>query len=178
MAEQCVCTRSPEDYEGPAQDCPEHGDPAILGYDPNERRELEGACIRLSEENDELRAERDEAWEQCSDMERQHRFAQDEARGRAESARTEIARLTAENDELRAEIGETVDGMSTGMYADVAEAHSAWEDVCAERDRFRLAWLSARKRAADDFNNGAEALAAERARSESLLSEVRWLSGT
>lgn len=38
---ECPCVnRSPENYDGPVQDCPEHGNPAILGYDPNERREL------------------------------------------------------------------------------------------------------------------------------------------
>jgi hypothetical protein len=33
----CPCgSGSPEDFEGPRADCPLHGDPAILGYDPRE----------------------------------------------------------------------------------------------------------------------------------------------
>ncbi|MFF3751756.1 hypothetical protein ACFYYH_15070 [Streptomyces sp. NPDC002018] len=44
--EDCPCVlRSPEDYDGPAQDCPKHGDPAILGYDPSARRERYMAAI-------------------------------------------------------------------------------------------------------------------------------------
>lgn len=52
----------------------------------------------------------------------------------------------------------------------------------ADRDRYRLAWLSARKRAADDFNNGVEALAlkdaelaAEKAQHMSFTDELRRL---
>ncbi|EHM24246.1 hypothetical protein SPW_7340 [Streptomyces sp. W007] len=111
--------------------------------------------------------------------------------------------------DLEDELGADVDGMCTGMHADVAEAHceierlnaevaqlrSAWKvstatresyrrvtrdlngvvrellSACAERlherDRYRLAWLSARRRAAEEANLGAEAvehLAADRDR--------------
>ncbi|MFF1684479.1 MULTISPECIES: hypothetical protein [unclassified Streptomyces] len=87
--------------------------------------------------------------------------------------------------DLEDEIGADVDGICTGMHADVAEAHAEIErlrvllasrllDNTAEwtavraiqlmneagqrRDRFRLAWLSARRRAADEANFGMEAL--------------------
>lgn len=37
VSHPCNCsTGAPGDYEGPAPDCPRHGDPAILGYDPQE----------------------------------------------------------------------------------------------------------------------------------------------
>jgi hypothetical protein len=36
-ASHCLCSSgSPENYEGPRPDCPQHGDPAVLGYDPRE----------------------------------------------------------------------------------------------------------------------------------------------
>lgn len=102
--------------------------------------------------------------------------------------------------DLEDELGADVDGICTGMYADVAEAWAEierlrterdeyrdelskiaefdeWElgawgqptpvrtfvtDVrphaAHERDRYRLAWLSARRRAADEANFGMEAL--------------------
>jgi hypothetical protein len=49
--------------------------------------------------------------------------------------------------DLEDEIGADVDGICTGMHADVAEAHAAWEDIRDERDRYRSAWRSARRRA-------------------------------
>jgi hypothetical protein len=49
--------------------------------------------------------------------------------------------------DLEDEIGADVDGICTGMHADVAEAHDAWEGACRERDRFESAWKSARRRA-------------------------------
>ncbi|GAB1326941.1 hypothetical protein [Streptomyces sennicomposti] len=49
--------------------------------------------------------------------------------------------------ELEDELGADVDGICTGMHADVAEAHSAWEDMWDERNRYRSAWRSARRRA-------------------------------
>ncbi|MFE0326306.1 hypothetical protein ACFW08_05755 [Streptomyces sp. NPDC058960] len=98
--------------------------------------------------------------------------------------------------DLEDEIGEDVDGVCTGMHADVAEAHAeierlkrdlrvseakvggaalyvdqvnarasmlenvvaAYDGIHEERDRYRLAWLSARRRAADEANFGTEAL--------------------
>lgn len=98
--------------------------------------------------------------------------------------------------ELEDELGADVDGICTGMYADVAEAHAeierlsldlrvseakmggaalhvdrvnarvamlenvvtAFDGILGERDRYRLAWLSARRRAADEANMGAEAV--------------------
>lgn len=103
--------------------------------------------------------------------------------------------------DLEDELGADVDGICTGMHADVAEAHceierlngevaqlrSAWKvstatresyrritrdlngvvrellsasaDRMHERDRYRLAWLSARRRVAEEANLGAEAVA-------------------
>ncbi|MCY0926249.1 hypothetical protein OTB20_08520 [Streptomyces sp. H27-H1] len=91
------------------------------------------------------------------------------------------------NAELREEIGDEVDGLCTGMHADVAEAHSAWEDVSAERNRYRSAWHSARLRAADAYTYGAEAmdrkaaeiatLSAELRRHRALADEVRQIRG-
>ncbi|WP_329168341.1 hypothetical protein OG709_30015 [Streptomyces sp. NBC_01267] len=86
---------------------------------------------------------------------------------------------------LEDELGADVDGLCTGMHADVAEAQAEierltgllvsrradntadWTAVRAiqlmneaglQRDRYRLAWLSARRRAADEANHAAEAL--------------------
>ncbi|WP_405620286.1 hypothetical protein [Streptomyces sp. NBC_00076] len=101
--------------------------------------------------------------------------------------------------DLEDELGEEVDGICTGMHADVAEAWSEIErlrlsladcdraresagnlylmfrdlrDEEADRaDRYRSAWLSARRRAADEANFGMEAL-------ELKEREVaRWRSG-
>jgi hypothetical protein len=89
--------------------------------------------------------------------------------------------------ELEDELGDDVDGICTGMHADVAEAHAEIERLRTEAEnfhgwrvsmyevmrsvfrsagrarrsaqRYRLAWLSARRRAADEANFGMEALA-------------------
>ncbi|WP_198533186.1 hypothetical protein [Streptomyces sp. AcH 505] len=48
--EGCLCiNRAPEDYDGPVQNCPIHGDPAILGYDPHEWRERYAEAIRQTD---------------------------------------------------------------------------------------------------------------------------------
>ncbi|GAA3018612.1 hypothetical protein [Streptomyces fulvorobeus] len=87
--------------------------------------------------------------------------------------------------DLEDELGADVDGICTGMHADVAEAHceierltgllaarvadstAAWTAVRSiqlmneagrQRDRYRSAWVSARRRAADEANYGMEAL--------------------
>ncbi|WP_069752932.1 hypothetical protein [Streptomyces sp. EN16] len=95
------------------------------------------------------------------------------------SSRQLAAKLVDTEDEL----GSDVDGICTGMYADVAEAWTEIErlkgqlaDVCGEAEafaaitdgyvghlrerlsRYRLAWLSARRRAAEEANLGAEAV--------------------
>ncbi|MEU0860640.1 hypothetical protein ABZ352_35535 [Streptomyces griseofuscus] len=49
--------------------------------------------------------------------------------------------------ELEDELGADVDGICTGMHADVAEAQAAWADERLRADRFEAAWLSARRRA-------------------------------
>jgi hypothetical protein len=92
--------------------------------------------------------------------------------------------------ELEDEIGANVDGICTGMHADVAEAHAEIERLTAQVEsfngwrgsiyevargsfrsagrarrsaqRYRLAWLSARRRAADEANMGMEALELKR----------------
>ncbi|WP_406161029.1 hypothetical protein [Streptomyces canus] len=89
--------------------------------------------------------------------------------------------------ELEDELGADVDGICTGMHADVAEAHAEIERLRTEAEnfrgwrasmyevvratfrssgrnrraaqRYRSAWLSARRRAADEANFGMEALA-------------------
>ncbi|WP_405927884.1 hypothetical protein OG554_03545 [Streptomyces griseus] len=97
--------------------------------------------------------------------------------------------------ELEDELGSDVDGICTGMHADVAEAWAEIERLNGQVERFqgwraaiyevarasfraagksrrsaaryRLAWLSARRRAAEEANLGAEAvehLAADRDR--------------
>jgi hypothetical protein len=111
--------------------------------------------------------------------------------------------------DLEDELGADVDGICTGMHADVAEAHAevdrlkrdlrvseakvggaalyvdrvnvrvtmlenvvdAYDGIHGERDRYRSAWLSARRRAADEANLGMEALE----RKEREVS--RWRSG-
>ncbi|MFE7118841.1 hypothetical protein ACFU99_25825 [Streptomyces sp. NPDC057654] len=48
---KCSCGRlTPEDYYGPRGDCPEHGDPQLLGYCPFDQYEV------LRSENERLRA--------------------------------------------------------------------------------------------------------------------------
>ncbi|WP_097964574.1 hypothetical protein [Streptomyces sp. or20] len=98
------------------------------------------------------------------------------------SSRQLAAKLVDTEDELG---GVTEEGLCTGMHADVAEAHCEIERLTAllaagiadntaewtavrsiqlmneagrQRDRYRLAWLSARRRAADEANLGAEAV--------------------
>jgi archaellum component FlaC len=116
--------------------------------------------------------------------------------------------------DLEDELGADVDGISTGMHADVAEAQceierleralrlseakiggaalyvgqanarsnmlenalTVYEGIADERDRYRLAWLSARRRAADEANFGMEALElrdAEIARLKAELDNLR-----
>ncbi|MFD9442132.1 hypothetical protein [Streptomyces sp. NPDC060001] len=136
--------------------------------------------------------------------------------------------------ELEDELGADVDGMCTGMHADVAEAHAeverltslvgywehragesaeeikrlkrdlrlseakvggaalyvdrvnarvtmledvvdAYDGIHGERDRYRLAWLSARRRAADEANFGMEALELKRVEIHRLRDEGRRL---
>ncbi|MEV4971989.1 hypothetical protein [Streptomyces scopuliridis] len=88
--------------------------------------------------------------------------------------------------DLEDELGDDVDGICTGMHADVAEAHAEIErltkalaeaqldvgyfqewaefngrrlnDWIAWQRRYRSAWLSARRRAADEANFATEAL--------------------
>jgi hypothetical protein len=98
--------------------------------------------------------------------------------------------------QLEDELGADVDGICTGMHADVAEAHAeierltralrlseakvggaalyvdqvnakvamlenvvvAYDGIHEERDRYRLAWLSARRRAVVESNHGDEAM--------------------
>ncbi|MEV7425183.1 hypothetical protein [Streptomyces sp. NPDC091212] len=87
--------------------------------------------------------------------------------------------------DLEDELGADVDGICTGMHADVAEAHCEIERLTAllatriadntaewtavrsiqlmneagrQRDRYRLAWRSARRRAAEEHNLAIEAL--------------------
>ncbi|MET9126928.1 hypothetical protein [Streptomyces sp. NPDC004528] len=60
--------------------------------------------------------------------------------------------------ELEDELGADVDGICTGMHADVAEAHSEIERLTGVAARYRSAWLSARQRAADEANMGQEAV--------------------
>ncbi|MFF3312499.1 hypothetical protein [Streptomyces sp. NPDC002952] len=103
--------------------------------------------------------------------------------------------------ELEDELGADVDGICTGMHADVAEAHTEIERLSNQvanfrgwrasiyevarssirsagkarksTDRYRLAWLSARRRAADEANMGLEALDRERARQASFVAELQ-----
>jgi uncharacterized coiled-coil protein SlyX len=101
--------------------------------------------------------------------------------------------------DLEDELGGEKDGICTGMHADVAEAWAEIERLRAQVEsfngwrgsiyeiarrafrsagraqrsaqRYRLAWLSARRRAADEANFGMEAL--ERIRAE----RDRWMRG-
>ncbi|MEU1254813.1 hypothetical protein ABZ445_16185 [Streptomyces chartreusis] len=52
-------------------------------------------------------------------------------------------------------------------------AEKAAEELREERDRYRSAWLSARRRAADEANFGMEALDRERARQASYVRELQ-----
>lgn len=48
-----------------------------------------------------------------------------------------------------------------------------WSDALRDLNRYRLAWLSARRRAADEANFGMEALERERARQASFVAELQ-----
>lgn len=96
---ECSCVlRSPEDFDGPAEDCPEHGNPQVLGYCPL------GQYETWRTENDRLREERDEARQQCTEQEQQHAFAMEEARGRLAQADKAYAQLLADRNRLREEL--------------------------------------------------------------------------
>jgi hypothetical protein len=98
--------------------------------------------------------------------------------------------------DLEDELGEEKDGICTGVHADVAEARAEIErlrtlltheseradincDVATEwgqlAERRRLAWLSARRRAADEANMGMEALELKRAEIGRLDADKRAL---
>jgi hypothetical protein len=98
-ASECPCVRrSPDDYDGPVEDCPEHGNPLVLGYCPL------GQYEAWRKENDRLRAERDEARTQCTEQEQQHQFAMEEATGRLAQADKAYVELLEERNRLRAEL--------------------------------------------------------------------------
>ncbi|MEV0444037.1 hypothetical protein AB0I84_45270 [Streptomyces spectabilis] len=110
-----------------------------------ELRRLEGDCIRLSEELDEARAANAEL----------AREARDGAHweGVADRMREEIVRLS---ELLRYEHNRANSAIDRETTAEEARDEVERRQ---ERDRYRLAWLSARRRAADESVFGMEALA-------------------
>ncbi|MFE7399582.1 hypothetical protein [Streptomyces sp. NPDC057557] len=150
-------------------------------------RDMEGTCIQLSEELDDARATnvelakdaRDGAcWEAVAGRMRdeigrlraasdRHHAAWTSARRRAKTAtgawRYMLWRGDAQNKEMREQ-----DEFARFLWGQMSERRQ-------ERDRYRLAWLSARLRAADEANFGMEALelkAAEIARLKARLDAV------
>lgn len=94
----------------------------ILIADLRKEHEVWGALARRNlerahEENARLREERDEAREQCTEMGRQHRFAEEEAQGRIEHLRAIIERVRVLVDSIRpaskAEVLAALGGEST-----------------------------------------------------------------
>src|SRR5690606_16141584 len=80
---------------------------------------------------------------------------------RAEESAAEVERLTRDLRISEAKVG------GAALHVDRVNARvnmlenvvSAYDGIHGERDRYRLAWLSARRRAADEANFGMEALA-------------------
>jgi hypothetical protein len=80
--------------------------------------------------------------------------------------------------DLEDELGADVDGICTGMHADVAEAQSAWEDERLRADRFEAAWRSARRRASRAMGAWRYMRWREDAQSEEMREQdeyARWL---
>jgi hypothetical protein len=65
-------------------------------------------------------------------------------------------------EELRRRIWDVLDNWTSGAAAPTAAVMKFVAPVVGERDRYRLAWLSARRRAADEANYGLEALDCQR----------------
>jgi chromosome segregation ATPase len=182
----------------------------------SELHELEGDCIRLSEELEDARTAnaelagyaRDAAhWEAVSDRMRgeimrltellqyEHSRA-NAAIDREEAAEKHAEELEEETRRLRRDlrVSEAKVG-GAALYVDQVSARiamlenvvTAYDGIHGERDRYRLAWLSARRRAADEANFGAEALAlrdvevarlkVELRRVHTFIDEVRQVRG-
>lgn len=76
----------------------------VLGYCPL------GQYEEWRKENDRLRAERDEARQQCTEQEQQHDFAMEEARGRLAQSDKAYVQLLAQLNRLREELEAARDG--------------------------------------------------------------------
>lgn len=142
-------------------------------------RTLEGDCIRLSEELDEARATNDALvkdvrdgahWEGVADRMRdeisrlkdllayEHNRA-DSAIDREETAEQAAEESREEAERLRAVVADYESRIS--WFTTCAQCAGLLDAVYAETcrvDRYRSAWLSARRRAADEANFGMEAL--------------------
>jgi hypothetical protein len=140
----------------------------------SESRNLEGDCIRLSEELDEARADNVELakrardadhWEAVADRMRDEISRLKELleyeHSRADTAidREEVAEKAAEEAQADAKYFEEW-AIHNGLNFNnaVQQRNQAWDRA----DRYRLAWLSARRRAADEANYGLEALDCQR----------------
>lgn len=94
---------------------------------------------------------------------------------RAEESAEEVQRLARDLRIADAKIG------GAALFVDRTQARinmlenvvTAYDDIHGERDRYQLAWLSARRRAADEANFGMEALALRDAEIARLRAELR-----
>jgi hypothetical protein len=156
VADQC---ETPDYTEGPCH-C-DYCDPGRLREDRIETiyqgwgaREMAERIVELEDEAATLNAEADRA-----------RNAWRSARRRAKHLR---GAWNAAQHAIRA-----WRRMCRGQTETMSELIAVLAERTEERDRYRLAWLSARRRAADEANFGMEALDRERARQASFVAELR-----
>ncbi|MFD5161016.1 hypothetical protein ACFWMJ_23555 [Streptomyces hawaiiensis] len=99
-------------------------------------------------------------------------------------AHAEIERLRAERDEYRDELSKVADfdEWELSAWGETAPIRTFVTDVrphaAQERDRYRLAWISARQRAADEANFGMEALELKEQELRRLRAELAELRQT
>jgi chromosome segregation ATPase len=119
---------------------------SLVGY-------WEHRAAESCEEVDDLRTELEEACQQRA-------YQREEDAGRIANLRAEADRLKRDLRVSEAKVG------GAALYVDQVNARIAmlenvvtvYDGIHGERDRYHLAWLSARRRAADEANFGMEAL--------------------
>ncbi|GGY88833.1 hypothetical protein CP967_31290 [Streptomyces nitrosporeus] len=110
--------------------------------------------------DEEVSAEVYDLREELTEAHRQRAFQREEDAGRIEALRAEVRRLSRALRLSEAKVGGAklhVDQVNTRL-AMLEDVVTACDDLLGERDRYRLAWLSARRRAAEEAVLGAEAV--------------------
>ncbi|MFF1625592.1 hypothetical protein [Streptomyces sp. NPDC058272] len=147
----------------------------------DERRKLEGDCIRLSEDLDDVRTTNAELlkdvrdgthWEGVADRMRDEISRLNAALSESGRLREHAGSLYEMFKRLRDDEADRADRYKTAWrsarrrakwarrYADsdLRFTRNMWSDALCDLARYRLAWLSARRRAADEANMGLEAV--------------------